>query len=79
MRQTIQIWLENRPGALMRVTGILAAKGCNIEALSVAPDPLRPEFSRMTIVAYVEPRWRDRVIKEMNRLVNVLSAVEIAC
>ncbi|HVT95467.1 MAG TPA: acetolactate synthase small subunit [Bryobacteraceae bacterium] len=74
MRQTIQIWLENRPGALMRVAGILTAKGCNIETLTVAPDPWREGISRMTIVADVEERLHGRVVKEMNRLVNVLCA-----
>lgn len=74
MRQTIQIWLENKPGALMRVAGVLTAKGCNIETLTVAPDPWREGVSKMTIVAGVEPRLRQRVVNEMNRLVNVLWA-----
>lgn len=58
----------------MRVTGILTAKGCNIETLTVAPDPWREGISRMTIVADVEERLHGRVVKEMNRLVNVLCA-----
>jgi len=76
MRQTIQIWLENQPGALMRVAGILTAKGCNIETLTVAPDPWQEGISKMTIVAAVEPRLQVRVVNEMNRLVNVIWALD---
>ena len=36
MLQVISILLENKPGALMRVTGLLSARGYNIESLTVA-------------------------------------------
>ena len=48
MLQTISILLENKPGALLRVTGVLSARGYNIEGLTVAKT-LDPELSRMTI------------------------------
>ena len=78
MEQTIDILLENKPGALMRVAGILTAKGCNITSVILEPDPGRPQFSRMTIVADVEARLRVRVVNEMNRLVNVLMARDVS-
>jgi acetolactate synthase-1/3 small subunit len=78
MHQTIVIRLENKPGALMRVAGILTAKGCNIDSLSVSPDPDHEGISRMTIVAEVEPRLRSRVVSQINGLVNVLGAKEIS-
>jgi acetolactate synthase-1/3 small subunit len=77
MQQTIQLWLENKPGALMRVAGILTAKGINIEALSVSPDPSH-DISQMVIVADVELRLRARVLNEINRLVNVLLAIDVS-
>ena len=77
MQMTIQLWLENKPGTLMRVTGILTSKGCNIRFLNLAPDPWKPAISRMIIQADVEERLHDRVVKEMNRLVNVLHAVDM--
>jgi acetolactate synthase-1/3 small subunit len=77
MQQTIQLWLENKPGALMRVAGILTAKGINIETLSVSPHPAH-DISRMIIVADVELRLRARVLNEINRLVNVLLAIDVS-
>ena len=77
MRQVIEVWLEDKPGALMRVVGILTAKGSNIESLVLTPGRLQEGASRMTIAADVEPRLCGRVVQEMNRLVNVLVANDI--
>src|SRR6185369_5974696 len=76
MLLVISLLLENKPGALMRVTGVLTARGYNIETLTVART-LDPELSRMTIVVDVEPTLRAQVIKQMNKLINVLQAVDL--
>jgi acetolactate synthase-1/3 small subunit len=76
MLQIISLLLENKPGALMRVTGLLTARGYNIESLTVART-LDPSLSRMSIVVDVEPRLRAQVIKQMNKLVNVLQATDL--
>ncbi len=76
MLQIISILLENKPGALMRVTGLLTARGFNIESLTVART-LDPELSRMSIVVDVQPQLRGQVIKQMNKLVNVLQATDL--
>lgn len=77
MDQMIQVRLENKPGALMRVAGILTATGSNIQSLILRPDASEEGISNMTIVADVEPRLRERVLQQMNRLVNVFSASEV--
>ena len=71
MIQVISVLLENKPGALMRVTGLLSARGYNIESLTEART-LDPTLSRMTIAVDVEPHLRRQVIKQMNKLINVL-------
>ena len=76
MMQIISLLLENKPGALLRVTGVLSARGYNIESLTVART-LDPELSRMTIVVDVDPQLRAQVIKQINRLVNVLQAIDV--
>jgi len=76
MLQVISLLLENKPGALMRVTGLLSQRGYNIESLTVART-LDPALSRMTIVVDVDPNLRQQVIKQMNRLINVLQATDL--
>jgi acetolactate synthase-1/3 small subunit len=76
MLQTISLLVENKPGALMRITGVLSARGYNIESLTVART-LDPTLSRMTIVVDVDPTLRALVIKQMNKLINVLQASDL--
>jgi acetolactate synthase I/III small subunit len=76
MLQLISLLLENKTGALMRVTGLLTARGYNIESLTVARTQ-DPELSRMSIVVDVEPHQRAQLIKQMNKLINVLQASDV--
>src|SRR6202049_862126 len=76
MLQVISLLVENKPGALMRVTGLLSARGYNIESLTVART-LDPELSRMSITVEIEPHQRAQVIKQMNKLINVLQASDL--
>jgi len=76
MLQVIALLVENKPGALMRITGLLSARAYNIESLTVART-VDPELSRMTIVVDVDSALRQQVIKQMNKLVNVLQATDL--
>lgn len=76
MLQLISLLVENKPGALMRVTGVLSARGYNIESLTVART-LDPELSRMSIAVDVDPSQRAQVIKQINKLINVLQASDL--
>jgi acetolactate synthase I/III small subunit len=74
--QIISLLVENKPGALMRIAGLLSARGYNVESLTVART-LDPELSRMTIAVDVEAPLRQQVIKQMNKLINVLQANDL--
>ena len=76
MLQIISLLMENRTGALMRVTGLLTARGYNIESLTVART-LDSGLSRMTIAVDIEPHGRRQLIKQMNKLINVLQATDL--
>jgi len=74
--QLISLLVENTPGALMRVAGVLTSRGYNIESLTVAKT-LDPTLSSMTIVVDTAPENRDLLIKQITRLVNVVQAVDL--
>lgn len=76
MIQIISLLVENKPGALMRITGLLTARNYNIESLTVART-LDPDLSRMSIAVDVDPKLRQQVVKQMNKLVNVLQASDL--
>lgn len=76
-QRVIKVLAEDKPGVLMRVANIVTAKGVNIEQLKVAPEPHRAGMSSIVITANLELRFQRRVVKEMNRLVNVISAIDV--
>ena len=76
MNQLISLLVENKPGALMRVAGVLTSRGYNIESLTVAKT-LDPTLSSMTIVAGVSEENRELLIKQITRLVDVVKAVDL--
>jgi len=75
-RHTLSVLVENKPGLLVRVAGLFARRGFNIESLAVGPTE-HEEISRMTIVVNVEEHPLEQVTKQLNRLINVLKIVEL--
>jgi acetolactate synthase-1/3 small subunit len=75
-RHTLSVLVENKAGLLVRVAGLFARRGFNIDSLAVGPTE-HEEISRMTIVVNCEDRPLEQVTKQLNRLVNVLKIVEL--
>ena len=71
MRHTISVLVENKFGALTRIAGLFSGRGYNIDTLNVAPTQ-DPTTSRMTIVTRGDDATIDQIIKQLNKLVDVL-------
>jgi acetolactate synthase-1/3 small subunit len=71
MRHTISVLMENTFGVLTRVAGMFSGRGYNIDSLNVAPTH-DPEVSRMTIVARGDDATVEQIVRQLNKLVNVL-------
>ncbi len=73
---TLSVLVENRPGVLARVAGLFARRGFNIESLAVGPTE-DPKISRMTIVVKVEAKPLHQVIRQLDKLINVIHIEEL--
>jgi acetolactate synthase I/III small subunit len=71
MRHTISVTVENKFGVLTRVAGLFSGRGYNIDTLNVAPTH-DANTSRMTIVTHGDDATVDQVVKQLNKLVDVL-------
>ncbi len=71
MRHIIAILLENEAGALSRVANLFSARGYNIESLCVAPTE-DPSLSRMTLVTTGTDEIVEQIIKQLNKLIDVV-------
>ena len=73
----LTVLVENKPGVLARVAGLFARRGFNIVSLAVAPtDDAR--FSRITVVVDVESAPLEQIVKQLDKLVNVVKITELA-
>jgi acetolactate synthase-1/3 small subunit len=74
---TIVTTVENKPGVLARVSGLFSRRGFNIESLAVAPTD-DERFSRITFTVDVESAPLEQVVKQLNKLINVVEIRELA-
>lgn len=76
-RHTLSVLVENKPGVLARIAGMFSRRGYNIHSLAVGPTEDQ-HISRLTIVVGTEAAKLEQVIKQLNKLINVLKIVELA-
>ena len=69
--------VENKAGVLARVSGLFSRRGFNIFSLAVAPTD-DDRLSRITIVVDVESAPLEQVVRQLDKLVNVVSITELA-
>lgn len=72
---TISVLVENHSGALSRVAGLFSSRGYNISSLTVAETDDR-DISRMTIVVDGEESILEQIIKQLNRLIDVVKVID---
>ncbi|MEC9296931.1 MAG: acetolactate synthase small subunit [SAR324 cluster bacterium] len=69
----ISIYVCNKPGVLVRLTQTFARRGYNIDSLVVSPAH-NTSFSRITVVVQGEPSTYDQILRQLNKLVDVVHA-----
>ncbi len=76
MRHIISVLLENETGALSRVSGLFSQRGFNIESLTVAQTN-DPSLSRMTIVSTGHDRVLEQIVKQLNKLIEIVKVSDL--
>lgn len=72
---TISLLVANKPGVLVRIALVFARRSYNIDSLVVSPS-FNEKYSRMTITAQGDPETLEQIIKQANKLVDVIHASE---
>ncbi|MEI7433809.1 MAG: acetolactate synthase small subunit [Methanomicrobiales archaeon] len=73
---TLSILVENRAGVLSRVTGLFSRRGFNIESLAVGTCE-EPGMSRITIVCIGDDAQIEQVMKQLNKLIDVIKVSDL--
>jgi acetolactate synthase-1/3 small subunit len=77
MRHTISVLVENKFGVLTRVAGLFSGRGYNIDSLNVAPTH-DSTSSRMTIVTHGDEATVEQIVKQLNKLPDVLKVQDFS-
>ncbi len=75
-KHTISILVENKFGAFNRIAGLFAAKGYNIDSLTVGPTE-DDEISRMTIVTRGDDSVIEQIMKQLNKVINTVKVTDL--
>ncbi len=76
MIHTLSVLVEDKPGALMRISSMFARRGYNIESLAVGPTERR-SVSRIVLRVDCSQRSLEQIEKQIHKLVNVLRVSEL--
>lgn len=77
MRHVLSALVQNQPGVLAHVSGMLASRGFNIDSLAVGEteDAL---LSRMTFVVHGDDNTLDQVRKQLDKIVSIVRVDDIS-
>jgi acetolactate synthase I/III small subunit len=77
MRHVLSALVQNQPGVLAHVSGMLASRGFNIDSLAVG-ETEDPQLSRMTFVVHGDDAVLDQVRKQLDKIVTVVKVLDIS-
>ncbi len=72
---TLSMYVNNQPGVLMRICQVFARRAYNIDSLVVSQGR-DPRFSRLTLGISGDPAGLDQIIKQCDKLVDVIHCTE---
>lgn len=75
-QRVISFIVTNQPGVLSRISGLISRRGFNIDSLTVGVTA-DPSLSRITIVMYADDAVIEQVIKQFDKLLDVVAIKEI--
>ena len=76
-RHVISALVQNVPGVLAHISGMLASRGYNIDSLAVG-ETENPHLSRMTFVIVGDERVQQQVSKQLQKIVTVVAVQDIS-
>ncbi|MDR0338163.1 MAG: acetolactate synthase small subunit [Planctomycetaceae bacterium] len=76
MRHVISVLVQNMPGVLSHISGMLASRGYNIDSLAVG-ETENNQLSRMTYVVVGDEKVREQVLKQLRKIVTVVRAEDL--
>ena len=75
MRHIVSVLVQDNPGVLQRISGLIARRGFNIDSLAVGTTH-QPGLSRISLVVRGDDHVLEQVEKQLNRLIEVIKVTD---
>ena len=75
-KHILSVLVENQAGVLSKISGLFTRRGYNIDSLTVG-ETEDPEISRMTITLVGDRQTVEQIVKQLNKLIDVIKVVEL--
>ncbi|MEI3376998.1 MAG: acetolactate synthase small subunit [Coriobacteriales bacterium] len=76
MSRVLSVWVDNKPGVLARIAGLVSRRGFNIESLAVS-NTEEDVRSRVTMVVDADEHIVEQVTKQLHKLINVYKVTDL--
>ena len=76
MQHVISVLVENKFGTFNRVVTMFAAKGFNINSMTIGETDV-PDISRMTIMTTGDDKLIEQIVKQLNRLIDTIKVIDL--
>ena len=77
MRHVLSALVQNQPGVLAQVSGMLASRNFNIDSLAVG-ETEDPQLSRMTFVVHGDDAVLEQARKQLDKIVSVVRVDDLS-
>src|SRR5438477_12299318 len=77
MRHVLSALVQNQPGVLAHISGMLASRGFNIDSLAVG-ETEKQDLSRITFVVHGDDGVLEQVRKQLDKIITVVKVQDIS-
>jgi len=77
MRHVLSALVQNQPGVLAHISGMLASRNFNIDSLAVG-ETEHHDLSRMTLVVHGDEKTVDQVRKQLEKIITVVQVSDFS-
>ncbi|AGA69940.1 acetolactate synthase, small subunit [Desulfitobacterium dichloroeliminans LMG P-21439] len=76
MRHTLAVLVENRPGVLTHISGLISRRAFNIESIAAGYTE-EPDTTRITVVVQADELELEQVVNQLSKLVDVIKITNL--
>lgn len=77
MKRTLSVLVENRPGVLTHISGLISRRGYNIESIAASSTEL-PDVTRISLVVeVVSTAQLEQIVAQLEKLVQVIKVIDM--